>query len=139
MYFRVPHWIGIGSYSINEGLRHTLMLNYKFLLERRGSDYGVPVALLDSSSLSFSGLNSRLKNAVSLSFVSFESFEESAFVLLEDLGLLNYQNRSCYGDYLGISSVLRAVVSLRAVASCSSRLRSYGPRVLGMLTLKSIR
>lgn len=89
--------------------------------------------------MSFSCLNRRLKNPVSLSFVSFESFEESAFVLLEDLGVLNYQNHSCNGDYIGISCVLRAVVSFRAVANCSSRFRSYGPRFFGMSTLKSIR
>lgn len=107
--------------------------------EERFSNYGVPVSLLDSSSLSFSCLNRRLKNPVSLSFASVESFEELGFVLLDDLGVLNYQNHSRNGDYLGISCVLRAVVSFRAVASCSSRLRSYGPRFLGMLTLKSIR
>ena len=58
------------------------------------SNYGVPVALLDSSSASFSCLNRRLKNPVSFSFVSFESFEDSGFVLVEGLGVLFSQNRT---------------------------------------------
>ena len=84
------------SYSIKTGLRHTLMLNYTKFVGERGEivDYGVPVVLLDSSSMSFSCLNRRLKNPVSLSFVSFESFDESGFVLVEDLGVLNYQDHN---------------------------------------------
>ncbi len=55
----------------------------------RGVDHGVPVAF---SSSSLSCLNRRRKNPVSLSFVSFESFdglEELEFVLVEVFGGLS--------------------------------------------------
>jgi hypothetical protein len=83
------------------------MLNYIVLLycayeSGESSDYGVPVALLDSSSLSFSCLNKRLKNPVSL--LSFDSFGEPGFVLVEDFGVLllgfRYANGSLTLEYL---------------------------------------
>lgn len=83
------------------------MLNYIGLLycvyeSGESSDYGVPVALSDSSSASFSCLNNRLKNPVSL--LSFDSFEESGFVLVEDFRVLSlgfrYANGSLTVEYL---------------------------------------
>jgi len=65
------------------------MHNYNIHISEKSWIYGVPVAF--SSSPSLSCLNRRLKNPVSLSFVSFESFvgfEGSVFVSLEVLGVL---------------------------------------------------
>lgn len=79
---------GVLGNSINCAI--SLMHNYNIQLNLRGVwIYGVPVAF--SSSPSLSCLNRRLKNPVSLSFVSFESFvglEGSVFVFIEVLGVL---------------------------------------------------
>jgi len=100
----------------------------------------VPVAFSSSPSLSF--LNRRLKNPVSLSFVSFESFvglEGPEYVLVEVFGVLILASLEKMTNYFGISCVFLAVVSPNATASCSRRFRSYGPSVFGIFTLKSMR